>query len=257
MTPAAFTQEVASQLRRAQPELTVEVKGELSLLATFRGGRELSLQLDNLYRDAVRDWSAKDAVIDRFVKQMLLSASEINQDLRSNLVCVVKDRPWLDSLPRRPGQAVADVAFRDLNGELVVVYGVDRDSSVSYPSWAEITAAGISRDEVDRLAIENLRQRLGPITVRGGDGLMMVTAGGVYESSLLLLEDFWDAGRLGIKGEIVVAVPSRDILVIADGARPDSVRRLREIAENTVGSGSYPLVPTAFVRRDGKFIRLD
>jgi uncharacterized protein YtpQ (UPF0354 family) len=42
----------------------------------------------------------------------------------------------------------------------------------------------------------------------------MITAGGDYEASLLLFDDIWSGGQIKVEGDIVVAVPAKNVLLI-------------------------------------------
>ena len=42
----------------------------------------------------------------------------------------------------------------------------------------------------------------------------MLKAGGDYEASLLLFDDIWRDGQVKVDGDIVVAVPAKDVLLV-------------------------------------------
>jgi uncharacterized protein YtpQ (UPF0354 family) len=87
----------------------------------------------------------------------------------------------------------------------------------------------------------------------------MITADGSYESSLLLLDDLWSKGDVPAKvdGDVVVAIPARDLLFFTGSSNPAGVARLRELAAKYVKQASYRLTAALFVYRDGRFTRFD
>jgi uncharacterized protein YtpQ (UPF0354 family) len=87
----------------------------------------------------------------------------------------------------------------------------------------------------------------------------MITADGSYESSLLLLDDLWSKGDVPAKvdGDVVVAIPARDLLFFTGSRNPAGVARLHELAAKYVKQASYRLTDTLFVYRDGRFTRFD
>jgi uncharacterized protein YtpQ (UPF0354 family) len=93
--------------------------------------------------------------------------------------------------------------------------------------------------------------------MRGGaDGVRLISAGGNYESSLLLLDDIWSSGQIAVDGAIVVAVPANDALFVTGSNNHIGIRRMREIARKIV-DGPYGLTQSLFVYRGGKFELFD
>ena len=89
--------------------------------------------------------------------------------------------------------------------------------------------------------------------MQGTNGLYILRAGGDYDASLILLDKIWSAGQVKVDGDIVVAIPSRDLLMITGSSSKDGVATLRKIAKETAASAPYRLTPELFVYRSGKF----
>jgi hypothetical protein len=101
--------------------------------------------------------------------------------------------------------------------------------------------------------VANLIRLLPKIEMRAGaDKTWLISAGGDYESSLLLLSDLWSSGQIKVDGEIVVAVPAKDALLVTGSRNAAGVARLRKFAAE-VASGAYGLTKVLFIYRDGKF----
>jgi hypothetical protein len=63
----------------------------------------------------------------------------------------------------------------------------------------------------------------------GHDGVMKVQAGNDMEATLLVFDGFWDQHvRSHVQGDILVAAPRRDVVLIADSAVPSALAVLRE-----------------------------
>ncbi len=84
----------------------------------------------------------------------------------------------------------------------------------------------------------------------------MITAGGDYVPSLLLLDEIWSGGTLDVEGEIVIAIPTRDVLLFTGSGNKEGVKKLRELAKKTARRRPYSLTDRLFVYRGGKFERL-
>jgi uncharacterized protein YtpQ (UPF0354 family) len=76
----------------------------------------------------------------------------------------------------------------------------------------------------------------------------------MFEASLLLFDRVRDKQALGIEGEIVVAVPSRETLLVTDSSSAAGMARIAKAATET--KSPYTLTDKLFVRRDGMFVPL-
>ena len=81
----------------------------------------------------------------------------------------------------------------------------------------------------------------------------MVTAGGTYEASLLLLDEIWIPNAIAVQGDVVVGIPARDLLLVTGSQTPGGVDKLRQVVNATAQDANYKLTNTLFVRRNGRF----
>jgi uncharacterized protein YtpQ (UPF0354 family) len=177
----------------------------------------------------------------------------------ARIVPIIKSRAWLDESRSAPGPAAQpfDHVTEDFNEELVVVYVEDQRSNLRYLDSAQLATAGIGRAELRALALENLMRLLPQVELHKGPLVSMLTAGGNYEASLLLVKDFWGGGKVAVDGEIVVAVPSRDVVLIAGSSNAAGLAHLRQLARaSKPAKASWQLPDTLFVYRNGHFTRL-
>jgi uncharacterized protein YtpQ (UPF0354 family) len=113
------------------------------------------------------------------------------------------------------------------------------------------------RKKLHDAAIANLEHILPKIQLEAGsNGNFLIRAGGSYEASLLLVDGLWSSGQIKVDGDIVAAVPARDVLLITGSRNEASVARLRELAIK-FATGPYALTSALFVYRGGKFVTLD
>src|ERR1041385_1750342 len=112
---------------------------------------------------------------------------------------------------------------------------------------------GIERGRLRALAVENLGRILPRIEVHPGEIYSMITAGGNYEASLLLLDEIWDRRQFKVSGDIVVALPTRDVLLVTGSQNPAGIVKLREVAAQLTSQSPYHLTSDLFVRRGGGF----
>jgi uncharacterized protein YtpQ (UPF0354 family) len=87
----------------------------------------------------------------------------------------------------------------------------------------------------------------------GNNGFYMMSAGGYYEASLLLLDWIWRDVRMVVKGDIVVAIPTRDVLLVTGSQDPEGLAKVKQIVADASNRGTYRLTSKLFVYRDGRF----
>lgn len=259
LSPERFTTEVVGALHQALPDHTVTVTEPLRLKLRSPTGKEATAFLDNAYNDYVRDPSARADIVDRYVASLLETTSDADDLDPERIIPVIKDRAWLEEM-RRAGTdegsgAIAEQVTEDFNGDLVIVYAEDSPTSTRYFSPEDLEKIGLSQKALRSLAVNNLRRILPPVETHSGSLVSMLTAGGDYVASLLLIDDIWNPERLAVEGEIVVAVPSRDIILFTGSRNEQGLRKLQELARKTVSENSYSLTDQIFVYRDGRFQR--
>jgi hypothetical protein len=259
LTPEAFTREYAAKLRAAMPGRQVEVLGPLELRVTGGQGPEYSSFLDNAYGEYLQNPDARDEILERRVAAALEMASDVPPLVAANIVPIVKDRAWIAETAaaalKNGAEKPPSHVVEDLNDVLVIVYAEDTPLNIRYFGPDDLKKAGIERGKLRALAVENLRRLLPKVELHDAGEIKMLTAGGNYEACLLLLDNIWDAKTLGVNGEIVVAVPSRDLLLITGSHNEQGVAQMREIVEEVVGENPYSLTSELFVHRKGRFVR--
>lgn len=255
-----FTQVFAKALQSAQPTITVTIQGELALTLTDAEGKETNAFLDNAYRQYLLDPNAIDTVVKTYVSSYSEGMIKVPIIDRTRIVPIIKDRKWLleirESVKQRGNTQVPDNVLEDFNDELVIIYAEDTPKNINYFSPNALEELGISRSRLRSIAIANLRKLLPKPELHTGPLFSMITAGGNYESSLLLFDDLW-ASLPKTDGEIVVAIPARDLLVFTRSRNQQGIVRLREYAAQFVRESSYGLTDALFVYRNGHFVRFE
>lgn len=258
LTPRDFTREFAEAYRRAKPGVKVAVVTDLELKVTSADGRDSTSFLDNAYDTYKQDPKAKGDVIQRYIAAGL-EAFETVRDIvdRTRIVPVIKDRPWLDetrqALLGRGAEEVPEHVYEDFSRDLIVLYAEDTPNTIRYLEPGDLELAKIERSELKTLATENLKRLLPPIARHGTNGVYMIAAGGVYESSLLVLDSIWSGGEMEVDGDVVVAVPTRDLLLVTGSRNQPGIAKLRQWVEEASTDGSYRLTQKLFVYRNGRF----
>lgn len=175
---------------------------------------------------------------------------------RDNVVLTIKDQAWVDELRDK---LKANPLIEPFAEDLLVVYAINEQDRIGYVMTGEEKALGLDRKQLRALALKNLRRILPKIQLAQmpPTPILVMSAGGDYDASLLLLDDIWSGDQIKskVEGDIVVAVPARDALLITGSRSRKGVAALRKVATEQVEKASHPLTATLFVYRDGEFKR--
>lgn len=259
LAPQAFTDTFAKRLKAASPESTVTVKGDLAIVARSPNGRSLEISLSNLYAAYRSDPNQLEELIRTYVvgitQPQEASTKSVALD-RTRIIPMIKDRPWLDEVNGKvraqAGKDAPLLAAEDFNKDLVIVYALDDSKRMRFLQADEL--AGIERDELRTLALENLLRIMPKIQMATNGRLGMMIAGGDYEASLLLYDSIWTDGTVKVKGDIVVAIPTRSMLLVTGSQDRAGLQTMREIVAKNADE-PYRLTTALFVYRKGRFVK--
>lgn len=251
----AFTEKVAQELAARIPDAKFSVAGELAIIRIEAEGNT-DISLENLYRDYSTAPGRLVALLSSFAAAIgdKCTADCGGKVDRTRITPLIKDRAWIEDNRRnlKSKQPELDFVFEDFNDELVIVYVRDAERRVRFLMSNE--DLGVERGALRQLAVENLRRLRPKIEMHGdADKLAMFNVGGTYEASLLLFDSIWTDGQVKVKGDIVVAVPTRDALLVTGSKNRKGLAALRELAAKFSAEGSNPISDKLFVYRDGQF----
>jgi uncharacterized protein YtpQ (UPF0354 family) len=68
-----------------------------------------------------------------------------------------------------------------------------------------------------------------------------------------LLDDIWHEHKIDIRDDYVVAIPSRDLLLVTAPTMRRGSRKCPNLAQKTVAEGPYHLTSDLFIYREGRF----
>ena len=254
--PRAFTEKVAQAVAARVPQLAVTMDGDLAISVRRQNGNKVSVSLTNRYPDYKSDPANFTAIVDLIVGSLSDEAmANPGKPDRMRIVPVIKDREWLDEVRQsiKTSGKAQDVLFEEFNKELVVVYAEDSEKRMRF--LLSTDDIGVERKELRKLAVDNLARILPKIEMQGDDVFAMLTAGGDYEASLLLFDDIWNGGQIKVEGDIVVAVPAKNVLLVTGSQNRKGLAALRTLAAKFVSENRYRITDALFVYRNGRFTR--
>jgi uncharacterized protein YtpQ (UPF0354 family) len=242
LNPSEFTQLCAEGIEARLKDAQVSIVGPLELTITPAGGNESRVYLHNRWQECRDDPAERVHAFEQLLRSLSEAQTEPKASI-SAIVPVIRDSEFV----REYGEKVQPYT-EHLVADLWIVYAQDAPNSIRYGLAGDL---GMRLPEVRQRALANLRRIL-PRLERHGDGstYYMLTAGGVYESSLLLLEDFWRKQARQVDGELVAAVPTRDVLLFTGSHCKAGMRELKSTVARVYRDGSYPISATLLVWRN-------
>ncbi|MBS3960084.1 MAG: DUF1444 family protein [Xanthomonadaceae bacterium] len=256
--PDAFTDRFADRLRIRLPAAGIEILAPLSLSITYDGDRG-QLFLDNLFRRAcaAADDLERADIVERHLAALVESKAGAGAGAE-DIVPVLKSDARSLGLPESDHEDQPRHRIEPLVAGLSIVYAVDSADTITFVPESWFAERGIPAEGLRRQAVDNLRGKLPRLDVQRGGGLNMVMAGGHYESSLLLFDDFWVGEAARLRGDPVIAVPARDVLLFADTAHARALVELQQQAQAVHADAAYALTPRLFRRSvDGHLALFD
>ena len=260
--PGSFRSDFISALSRSATNLSIHVVDGMELQVKTPAGREFTTFLDNAYDQYRQEPAAKQQIINKYVTALLETITDAADDLTTSLIIpIVKDRAWMadmqQTLLARGATNTPEQVFDEYNDQLVVLYAQDSPKNIRYLTSKDLPGLKVAKENLRALACENLRRILPKIELVGTNGLYMMTAGGNYEASLILLNAIWTNRQFVVQGDYVVAIPTRDLLLITGSNEAEGIVKVRRIAKKAVAEGSYRLTDDLFVYRGDRFVKFD
>jgi uncharacterized protein YtpQ (UPF0354 family) len=259
LTPRAFTERVARAALAAMPTAKVAINGELQFVVRYGNGASANSDLGKAYKTYEREPDHLDDIVQAQVTALMEAGGDANglpKLDRSRIVPILKDRGWVEVMARRGREQTPplELVAEPFNSDLVVVYAENRLGTLRILSNRDDVG---DRARLREASLTNLSRVLPKIEIRpGADGVLLITAGGEFDASLLLADNIWTGGQVKVDGDIVVAVPAKNVLIATGSHNAPGLARLRAAAAKFAG-GPNGLTSALFVYRDGKFVRFD
>jgi uncharacterized protein YtpQ (UPF0354 family) len=113
--------------------------------------------------------------------------------------------------------------------ELEISYAFDMPGYFQYVSKYDCDALGLDSSGLRQLSILNLtKRRSEPKIRRLSEAMLMLTLDGDLEASLLVIDRLWSRLASALPGELIVAVPSRDVVAVSSTGSVGAVEALRQ-----------------------------
>lgn len=225
-------------------------------------GEVMTFNLHNVFKDYQRaDNKSRPGVLEKYIQAFAsppdMSSGEV---ALHNLMPVVRDRAVFEYAllkGRLDGVNKASNVIPSLPfiGHLVIALVVDSEHSTMTVNSGKLAEWGVDFPGALQIAIANLRDRTEAKFNPVGRGVFISSWSDVFDASRLLLTDMLH--RLAIKGDPVIAIPSRNHLLVTGSGNEQGVDDLIEIAAGILMNDTRPLAAQLFQFHDGSWKPFD
>jgi uncharacterized protein YtpQ (UPF0354 family) len=247
-----FTKQYFKRLKNQVTGLELVSLSELEI-KTKHNGKDLTHYLNNAYSEYVRETENPDEIFDRYIKSAMTLYQPKPEFSHDKIVPNIKDWLYLEELRKIQPNNEIEYVYEKYNDELYIFYAQDTEHSISYLVKENIEEYQIETTGLKEKAIKNLLNILPEIQSHGENGYFMLTAGGDYEASLILEESIWTKDNFNVNGEIVIGIPTRDLVLITGSENEEGIKRLKEIINEVNQTGNHLVSDKLFSWRNGKF----
>ena len=249
LTERQFTSAFMDSLKRMYPGNIYTIKQDLEIDVKI-GELNLTHFLNNAYNSYKNEPESLSSIMSLYLRGALDMYREETPIQKNKIVPVIKDAAYITDVAKTVDKS-PELVYDKYNDKLVIIYAEDNENGIAYFSTERFMESGINRDSLLPIGLKNLDSILPKIEILGDNGYYMLVAGGNYETSLILLDGIWTKENLKVKGDIVIAIPTRDLLLVTGSKDTEKLKKMRAIAKEAWQSGSYQLTPDLF-RWNGK-----
>lgn len=258
LSPDAFTAHYVKVIEAQYPDIKVTIKEPLAISIAYPDGGTMNSFLDNAYIEYQQDPDNIDTLIVTYASGLDQTRElESAEFTLAEVMPVIKDRLYIEQVGEMLKEADADngLVYEPLNEDLFVVYVFDTPTSVRFMTQSDLVELGVEQSSLREAALTNLQNVLQHVQLEGDPAsLSMLVADGMYEASMLLFDGIWSKQQFPVKGDIVVFVPARDVVLITGSEDMVSLATIQEILFDKQGF-AHPISNIGFTMKQGKWER--
>ncbi|MDR6966658.1 uncharacterized protein YtpQ (UPF0354 family) [Flavobacterium arsenatis] len=249
-----FSQEFAKRLTQKVEGLKIYSIDGLEILTEFESSNKNRHFLHNCYSEYIREPDDIEEIFKKYLNSSI-SLYKPDETLNINSVLpVIKDKRFIQHLMDLNENFEKNHLYEQYNDELFIFYVQDTDTNINYLTKEDFKTLNVDINELKKVAIKNLSNII-EIEKHGENGYYLLLADGNYESSLILL-DIWYKENFEVKGEFIIGIPSRDLLIITGKKDIYNLERLKKTIEEINENGDHLVSKDIFEYKEGKFIKM-
>lgn len=255
VTMEVLRKDVAGRLANIPNVASVKRHAVNRLAVRTRDNRDYIIGLDNLF-DSLRGNAAEaESIIADFVSATRTTALDPRAkapsaaEFAAKLLPVVENRSFVADFNRASGRSAPQMLAKPLAGDIVIAVALDREQGVQMLASGSGQAYSLTDEELFARAQDNLRAKLKLLRLAEVGSVKLVDYESDFNANFMFLDELWSTLAPGREDEVVIAVPSRDMLAFGFASDPEAIKILRKIA--AIPDRPYPVSKMLF-RRNGR-----
>lgn len=243
--------ELESRLARDNRTITYDREKEQLRIELTSSGKGITVSLGGI----VAKWhTEKEKAIDEvvyYVEEGLRAMDDQAElsDHERKIYPVIRST----SFPVEAEEGVS-LLFDEHTAETRIFYAFDLGKTYRLIDSRWLEKEGWTANRVKEIAMFNVRSLSTPLkedSVAGNTFYFLNTNDG-YDASRILNKGFLNEMKAKLKGEMVLAVPHQDVLIIADVLNPTGYDVLAQMAMSFFASGHVPITALSFLYENGE-----
>ncbi|MGP5156369.1 DUF1444 family protein [Pseudoalteromonas prydzensis] len=265
-----FTRQYTERAKLALKHATFNHIDNLVIEIEFENGLKVTSYLANSYARYISGQASMDEALADFIASQVEYQNLDESDVLniSQLRPVIKSQSYLDGVKSQLAAAGVDEIqlpyYEKLTGELLVFYAIDSPDSLRFLTQQDFQSLGLSSRNLRSKAIANLDDYLSAINIKiekldiqdSGDVYMLV-ADENYEATAILTPSFKKLLKQKIPGEVIIGIPSRNILLIASKSDSKAVMSVAGITYSQYPELAYSISPFIYTLKDDSWQQID
>ena len=240
-----------------------ETLDDTSIAVSFANGTEARVGLGNYYRQ----YHAQPDILDDLIEATVAAMQQMGRDgsgelERERVLPVIKNHEWVANA--HAGTQAADgkpagPVVTQLVGDLVLAYVEDGEVNMRFLVPGDLERLGMTGMEaLHTLALANFGGYARSRTELEvfAPGVFRAQLDGYYDASLFLFADEL-ARDVRLAADVVVAVPSRDVMLLCSADDAVALATLRDTAARIERESAYLVSAQLYVLRQGGWQVLD
>ena len=252
LSTTAFANKYFYALKKKVPGLQLVSINGLEVITKVTDANECRNYLDNAFAEYRNDPKNLSSILEKYTnsaKDLFLPEEPVQME---RIVPVIKDYRFMHEVSKINERYDVDYIYEQYNQDLYIFYAEDKENSISYLSKDNFDRLNMELEQLKAQAIENLDAVISKMERHGENGYFMVTAGGDYEASLIL-SDIWSKDNFPVNGELLIGIPSRDLLLVAGTEDADNIEKLANTIREINRNGDHIVSDKIFALQNGKF----
>lgn len=255
---SAFTQRYVKAVITKAEVASAQIKGRLEVEMTYSGGGTSTTYLNNAYMNYLSDPEELDVIIEAYISALTKSSSDAKANIdKANIFPVIKDSGYINHITELMSEdGELPFFYEKLNNVLYILYAIDTPSSIKFMPKEDIANLDVKEEELRNLSMSNLMNAIESLQIKGDPStISMVVADGTYEASFLIYDALWTKETFPVKGDIVVYVPSRDVVIVTGSEDADSLATVKGIVHNPENKWPHAVTNIGFIRKENKWVK--